>query len=500
MSNTRVHSAEEKDAASNLAMLSASTFRSQSFQSSVTLTSTVSEASQPPSKKPRGPSPAINLGSTSLAVDSVKRNIPAQTDEVKTAKRHKISSEPNCSDSTLASPTAGNNCPMPMGRNTENEVTEGKKRTLQPSPFFYYRDHSGEVDNDPLSPLTAPARVPNFPAKMHAILSRDDLSDVVAWLPHGRSWRVLKPREFEVKVIPAYFEHSKFSSFIRQANGWGFRRITQGRDRNSYYNELFLRGLPHLCKKMRRPGVSEKVAADPGHEPDFYKISELHPLPEKAVNDETILLEHTLRGGPKARMPVHIGIDNCVTDATQNIDFSSMVKESETLRSVSTVAGFEKNMHSMSNATVHHTELPANQSLQNNIPPQIPPNMSEFALNNLSLGGHASLFQSFLNPLAAVHPLSTNPHIHPQVANPDVAMNNLLNYPNNAQVQSVAAAAHLNAAASHLKKAFIHSLAFNQSSSLLAAMSAAGNNVSDNQGQAQPQKSNAKDNNNTVNR
>ena len=75
-------------------------------------------------------------------------------------------------------------------------------RELRPAPYFYYRDHSMEADPDPLTPLTPPGRVPNFPAKMHAILSRQDFQDIVAWLPHGRSWRVLKPREFEIKVIP----------------------------------------------------------------------------------------------------------------------------------------------------------------------------------------------------------------------------------------------------------------------------------------------------------
>ena len=188
----------------------------------------------------------------------------------------------------------------------EDFVAE-KKRTLLASPFFYYRDFSQVTDDDPLTPLTPPARVPNFPAKMHAILSRPDLSDIIAWMPHGRSWRVLKPREFEVKIIPTYFEHQKFSSFIRQANGWGFRRITQGRDRNSYYHELFLRGLPHLCKQMKRPGVSKKAVADPDHEPDFYKISELHQVPSDAATDELTLLPSTVIGGPKARMPVHFG-------------------------------------------------------------------------------------------------------------------------------------------------------------------------------------------------
>lgn len=144
-------------------------------------------------------------------------------------------------------------------------------------------------------------------------------------MPHGRSWRVLKPREFEVKVIPTYFEHSKFSSFIRQANGWGFRRVTQGRDRNSYYHPLFLRGLPHLCKQMKRPGVSEKVAADPEHEPDFYKISELFPVPDRA-DDDSILLQCTLQGGPKARMPVYAGALSSLTSSSATMSMDTDMK------------------------------------------------------------------------------------------------------------------------------------------------------------------------------
>mgnify|MGYP005847946875 CR=1 FL=1 len=110
----------------------------------------------------------------------------------------------------------------------DDDPSANDDNAFQDYPYFGYRDYSQEPDPDPLIPLTAPGRVPNFPAKMHVILSQPELQDIVAWLPHGRSWRVLRPREFEVKVLPTYFDHGKFSSFIRQANGWGFRRITQG--------------------------------------------------------------------------------------------------------------------------------------------------------------------------------------------------------------------------------------------------------------------------------
>ncbi|KAG7374851.1 HSF-type DNA-binding protein [Nitzschia inconspicua] len=165
----------------------------------------------------------------------------------------------------------------------QQQLQEQKKPS---HPYFYYRDFSTLSDPDPATPITAPGRIPNFPAKMYAILSRKDLADIITWLPHGRSWKVLKPREFEVKVIPTYFEHSKFSSFIRQANGWGFRRIiSKGGDRNSYYHELFLRGRPHLIKLMRRPPPSSKPLADATTEPDFHAISEERPLPDIKEGD-----------------------------------------------------------------------------------------------------------------------------------------------------------------------------------------------------------------------
>ena len=170
---------------------------------------------------------------------------------------------------------------------------------LKPYPYFFYVDYSTEPDEDPLTPLTPPGRVPNFPSKMHAILAREDLKGIICWLPHGRAWKVHDSKEFEKKVLPIYFEHAKYSSFIRQANGWGFRRFTTGHDRNAYYHPRFLRGLPHLCKGMKRPGVSKKLAADADHEPDLERINQEHPVPTNALPDESLLLHCTVQNGPK---------------------------------------------------------------------------------------------------------------------------------------------------------------------------------------------------------
>uniref|UniRef100_A0A7S1Z737 HSF-type DNA-binding domain-containing protein n=1 Tax=Trieres chinensis TaxID=1514140 RepID=A0A7S1Z737_TRICV len=103
-------------------------------------------------------------------------------------------------------------------------------------------------------------------------------------MPHGRAFRVLQPKAFEERVIPLFFRHGRYASFARQVNGWGFHRITNGPDYGSYYHELFLRGLPHLCEQMRRPQPGgprksrKEISSEPS--PNFYEISEKASLPE----------------------------------------------------------------------------------------------------------------------------------------------------------------------------------------------------------------------------
>jgi hypothetical protein len=46
---------------------------------------------------------------------------------------------------------------------------------LKPHPFFYYSDHSLEMDDDPLTPITPAGIVPTFPASKLLFWPLDDL-------------------------------------------------------------------------------------------------------------------------------------------------------------------------------------------------------------------------------------------------------------------------------------------------------------------------------------
>ena len=82
--------------------------------------------------------------------------------------------------------------------------------------------------------------------------------DVIAWLPHGRSWSILEKDSFEV-ILPKCFNHSNYPSFACQVNRWGFKRMSKGPDEDSYYNELFLRGKKDLIKVMKRRSILKAI-------------------------------------------------------------------------------------------------------------------------------------------------------------------------------------------------------------------------------------------------
>ncbi|CAB9516690.1 Heat stress transcription factor [Seminavis robusta] len=150
-----------------------------------------------------------------------------------------------------------------------------------------YRDHSHLTDDDKdLKELMNKADQEgvkgtdqSFPVKLHQLLSgseEDGFAHIVSWQPHGRSFIVKKHADFVEKVLPCCFRQTRFASFQRQLNLYGFRRITQGRDKGGYYHELFLRGRGLLALKMQRTkvkGTGARKAAAPETEPDFWSMS-----------------------------------------------------------------------------------------------------------------------------------------------------------------------------------------------------------------------------------
>jgi hypothetical protein len=113
----------------------------------------------------------------------------------------------------------------------------------------------------------------------------NDFSHIVSWNSDGTSFKVHDQMVFVDEIMPTYFNQTKYKSFQRQLNLYGFVRIHQGYHKASYLNENFRRDDLSISHLPRHKGTirntKNKLATTPllAHSNSFsVAASDLHAI------------------------------------------------------------------------------------------------------------------------------------------------------------------------------------------------------------------------------
>lgn len=106
-----------------------------------------------------------------------------------------------------------------------NPVPISIKQEDSTPPLKQYKTIAASTSSGAIPNTTSQKNVAPFVNKLYSMVNDPESDDLICWSEDGTSFFVHKQEDFARKVLPRFFKHRKFSSFVRQLNMYGFHKV-----------------------------------------------------------------------------------------------------------------------------------------------------------------------------------------------------------------------------------------------------------------------------------
>ncbi|KAJ2787191.1 Flocculation suppression protein [Coemansia interrupta] len=106
-----------------------------------------------------------------------------------------------------------------------------------------------------------------FVSKLYAMVADSSTDSLISWVAEGDCFKVTDPVGFSRNVLPVYFKHGNWQSFVRQLNMYGFHKINDlayggifgDTQLWMFKHPFFQRGELKMLQKIKRRGPKSAV-------------------------------------------------------------------------------------------------------------------------------------------------------------------------------------------------------------------------------------------------
>ncbi|CDW71178.1 hsf-type dna-binding domain containing protein [Stylonychia lemnae] len=96
------------------------------------------------------------------------------------------------------------------------------------------------------------SNVPSFLLKTYDIVNDPIYDNIICWNETEDGFIVKQPNEFAEKILPKFFKHNNFSSFVRQLNMYDFHKTRNNSNEHCFSHNLFKKNQKSLLIDIKR--------------------------------------------------------------------------------------------------------------------------------------------------------------------------------------------------------------------------------------------------------